>query len=271
MIAILSVYTLSAVGIIGTVLSIILSVILTLVFFYSTWYIVRGRYKKEQKTGTAENGGTQKKNVRPETPNYCPLNEIMGYEFITIQHASRSQEKKATKVEDEADWAGTKSPFLQNRTSALDLTSSQAEKEYESVAMPDPVFNLPQNRKPVEQPKEQSENNTVQESKTERTEIENSAINISENEGLAATIVDENMPWSCALDENEYNMVNRMVDYYENNNMIDQVEPERLNEESLNEYKDNMSEDDDFDYIVMQSTNKVNNMMSDKDLLDCLD
>lgn len=253
------------------IIEITISVILTYVFIYAIWYIIRGKHKNEQKSiKQKEENEIKKKSDKSDSKDsksndYCPLNEIMGYDFITIQHASISRAKTIDNNEKDIDWNKTSSQHLKDHTTQLDVTSSEAEKEQE-IPMPDPAFTPTQ--KPKTDQIEKEKPSVVEKTITStpgkqipENENPQNMIEISESEALAMS--DAGNPWP----ENEINedpdFIDWMISGYEEQNGVYEVKPETMNEEEIKENSIAMMYEDDFDQIL-NDVNKESKIMINK-------
>lgn len=188
----------------GNFLLAVVLFIATLSVSYAVWHKLHA--SRSNTVGDAPEPDKKKKGK--DDPDYCKLNEIMGYEFIKIQHVARSDER--AEEEDPEDGGSMTSSFFNTESSTvtrdLGLTDGHEEDDirgqYESPVVR-PVARLkkddglevqPASHEPAKPPRNENGPSPSEETRQERRakeEMEDVDV-ISESEILAYAISE---PW----------------------------------------------------------------------------
>ena len=193
--------------IVNIIIAVLLSV-LSILLTYAIWYIVRGRAKKDRLSGGKNKGGKAPAPQGPYGPqSYCypKINEVMGYDFVTVVGIPAELRKPAARKD--KSWADT--PGIGMKT----VRNYNAESPEDEIYPDDnPSPETPQNATAPSKPGPTPEENAREE--VEQTEVIPSAYNMSPEEMAAINSMADwtnrdfdaergDDYWNNILDENE--------------------------------------------------------------------
>ena len=207
--------------------NIILAVLLSLLTFlitYSAWYIVRGKAKKERlkaKSTGKDNPEVLQGKYTKNSYCYPKINEVMGYDFVTV--VGIPEELRKGPVKKEPNWADSKGIGFTGAVTGVQNESPEDELYPETGAE---TSQRPE--KPMGKPLHSAPAKTEKEEQQEQTEVLPGAYGLSQKEMDALNNMADWTNRDLDLDRgDEYwdNMLN------ENEDMIDnegEISPEDL-------------------------------------------
>lgn len=210
--------------------------LLTVIITYSSWYVVRGRHRKERAARNTSEAKPQPKEEKEKQKlpkdSYCypAINDVMGFEFISVVDVPG--ELLQLEPEKPADWSESKGIGLQGVAG----TTQQDDDDEDSPHLPDEQLgkavprrnNLPQDDKQESQ--QNAETETTQEEEKDYDVVPNGTISEYEIEALETLKSWTNRDYDDEIPEDNMDII---LD--NNKDMIEESEPDeetlRMNRE----------------------------------------